>query len=48
MKQDKGSGVVIIGKIKYAEKRLTMLSTKQFQKLKLNPAKSTEEKFNAW
>ena len=28
IKQDKGSGVVIIDKIKYAEKRLTMLSTK--------------------
>ena len=44
MKQDKGRGVVIIGKSKYAEKRLTILSTKQFQKLKLDPTKSTEEK----
>ena len=28
MRQDKGRGVVIIGKSKYAEKRLTILSTK--------------------
>ena len=31
-------------KSKYTEKGLTILSTKQFQKLKLNPTKSTEEK----
>ena len=44
MKQDKGRGVVIMDKSKYAEKGLTVLSTKQFQKLKLHPTKSIEEK----
>ena len=44
IKQDKGRGVVIMDKSKYTEKGLTIISTKQFQKLKLNPTKSTEEK----
>ena len=44
IKQDKGRGVVIMDKSKYTEKGLAILSTKQFQKLKLDPAKSTEEK----
>ena len=43
MKQDKGRGVVITDKSKYTEKGLTLLSTKQFQKLNLNPTKSTAE-----
>ena len=43
-KQDKGRGVVIMDKSKHTEKGLTILSTKQFQKLKLDPTKSTEEK----
>ena len=45
MKQDKGRGLVSMDKSKYIEKSLTILSTKQFQKLNLNPTKSTEEKF---
>ena len=44
MKQDKGRGVVIMEKSKYTEKGLAILSTKQFQKLKLDPTKLTEEK----
>ena len=44
MKQDKGRGAVIMDKSKYTEKSLTTLSTKQFQKLKLDPTKSIEEK----
>ena len=44
MKQGKGRGVVIMDKSKYTEKVLTILSTKMFQELKLDPAKSTEEK----
>ena len=39
IKQDKGRGVVIMDKNKYTEKGLTILSMKQFQKLKLNPTK---------
>ena len=43
-------GVVIMDKIKYTEKVLTILLTKQFQKLKLDHTKSTEQKsqLNAW
>ena len=44
IKQDKGRGVVIMDKSKYTEKGLAILSTKQFQKLKLDPTKSTEVK----
>ena len=44
MKQDKGRRVVIMDKSKYTEKALTILLTKLFQKLKLDPTKSTEEK----
>ena len=44
MKQDKGRGAVIMDKSKYTEKSLTTLSTKQFQKLKLDPTKSIGEK----
>ena len=44
MKQDKGRGVVIMDKSKYTQKFLTILSTKMFQELKLDPEKSTEEK----
>ena len=44
MKQGEGRGVVIMDKSKYTEKVLTILSTKMFQELKLDPAKSTEEK----
>ena len=43
MKHDKGR-VVIMDKSKYTEEGLTILSMKQFQKLKLDPTKSTEEK----
>ena len=48
MKQDKGTGVIIMVKSKYTEKGLTILSTKQFQKLKLDSKKLTEEKFSTW
>ena len=44
MKQDIGRGVVIMDKSKYTEKVFTILSTKLFQKLKLDPTKSTVEK----
>ena len=44
MKQDKGRGGVIMDRSKYTEKGLTILSTKEFQKLKLDPTKSIEEK----
>ena len=44
MKQDKGRRVIIMDKSKYTEKGLTILLTKPFQKLKLDPTKSTEEK----
>ena len=44
MKQDEGRGVVIMDKSKNTEKVLTILSTKMFQELKLDSAKSTEEK----
>ena len=44
MKQDKGRRVVIMDKSKYTEKGLTILSTKTFQNLKLDPTKSTQEK----
>ena len=44
MKQDIGRGVVIKDKSKYTEKVFTILSIKLFQKLKLDPTKSTEEK----
>ena len=39
MKQNKGRGVVIMDKSKYIEKGLTLLSTKLFQKLNLDPTK---------
>ena len=44
MKKDKNRVVVIMKKSKYTEKGLAILSTKQFQKLKLDPTKSTEVK----
>ena len=39
-----------MGKSKYTEKVLTILLTKQFQKLKLDPTKSAEQKsqLNVW
>ena len=43
MKHDKGR-VLIMDKSNYTEEGLTILSIKQFQKLKLDPTKSTEEK----
>ena len=45
MKQDKGRGLVIMVKIKlrYGE-MLSIMSTKQFQTLNLDPTKSTESK----
>ena len=42
MKQDKGIGVVIMDKSIYTEKGLALLSTKQFQKLNLDPTKSVK------
>ena len=44
MKQDKGRGVVNMNKNKYIEKGLTLQSTKQFQKLNIEPTISTEKK----
>ena len=44
MKKDKNRVVVIMKKSKYTEKGLAIPSTKQFQKLKLDPTKSTEVK----
>ena len=44
MKQDKGSGVVIINKPKYDEKCLELLNTDQFAKLNHDPTKKTEAK----
>ena len=42
MKEDNGRVVVIMDKSKYTGKGLTLLSTKQFKKLNLDPTKSTE------
>ena len=44
MKQHKGRGVLNMDKSKYTEKGLTLLSTKQFEKLYLDPTKSKDEK----
>ena len=44
MKQDKGSGVVIMDKAKCTEECLALLSTKQVQPLNFNPTKSAESK----
>ncbi len=44
MKQDKGSGVVILNRKKYEEKCLSMLRTPQFKKLQSDPTTATEGK----
>ena len=48
MTLDKGRGVVIMNKSKYTEKGLTILSMKQFKKLKLDPKNQQRKTFNAW
>ena len=44
MKQDKGSGAVIMDKTKPTEKCLALSSTKQFETLNFDPTKSTASK----
>ena len=44
MKQYKGRGVVIMDKLKYTEKCLEMLNTKQFSEISVDPTKKTEPK----
>ena len=44
MKQDKGSGVVIMDKTKYEEECLALLNTNQFVKLSRDPTKQIETK----
>ena len=44
MKQDKGSGVVIMSKPKYHKKCLELLNTDQFTKLNHDPTKKIKAK----
>ena len=44
MKQDKGKGVVLMGRTVYLEKCLDILDTKQFTKLSTDPTMKTEER----
>ena len=42
MKQDKGRGVVIMGRNKYFDKCLALLNSEQFVKLNQDPTATTE------
>ena len=42
MKQDKGRGVVIMGRKKYFDKCLALLNSEQFAKLNQDPTATTE------
>jgi len=44
LKQDKGRGIVIIDRTKYAEKCLALLQSQQFTKLTVDPTKTIEGK----
>ena len=44
LKQDKGRGVVVIGKHKYIEKCMSFLTTKQFKQVDSDPTKTLESK----
>ena len=47
LRQDKGRGIVIMDKVKYTEKCMKILITKQFCKLQKDPTKSIEMKIQA-
>ena len=45
LKQDKGSGVVILDTTKYTEKCMALLNTEHFKRLTTDPTAATERKY---